>query len=325
MKLRWGKFMRGGMKLMKCKWIDNECYSALKGKKILVAGGTGFIGKRAVELFTQLGLKVYVLSRNKHENTDSITYAKADLNDYHSLKNKFEDTCFDFAVYMAANIPLRGSKKENYCDAKTSTFDPFINFCQAYLCNCKKFIYISSIDVLGGCSEIEYDETAPIRTATPYGLAKYIGELYTKNICQSLGISYGILRFSQVYGPHEPLVRIIPIVKNAMNDGTRFTLVTDGEEKRRFLFVDDAVKAIVNACLYSENDIYNIAGPDSITMKSLVLLIEKTWEKKIDFVITNEYKGEDNVPSINKAKELINYMPDIDMKTGMKIIMEAEK
>lgn len=309
---------------MRCEWMTESTYSSMKGKNILVAGGTGFIGKRAVEIFSGLGLDVYVLSRNSHKSLVHVTYVQADLFDIDTLRKAFQGITFDYAVYMAANIPLRSAKKENYYDAKLSTFDPFLNFCEAFLSRVARFVYISSIDVLGGCPDFEYDENAPVRIPTPYGLAKYVGEFYTKSICRTLDIPYTILRYSQVYGPNEPVVRIIPIMKRAMEDGSIFTLVTDGNEKRRFLFVDDAVKALLNGLAYARSEIYNIAGPDIITMKGLVQLIEETWGRKIDLAIKGERKGEDNVPSYAKAREHLHYRPDVGMVEGMRIVMEEE-
>lgn len=309
---------------MRCDWIHKSDYQVMQGKNILVAGGTGFIGRRAVEIFNQLGMNVFVISRKKHEDIDSIRYEVADLNNLESLKSVFKDIQFDYAVYMAANIPVRGSEKESYFDAKRSTFDPFMNFCEAFMINIKSFVYVSSVDVYGGCSAYEYDESAEIRIATPYGIAKYMGEFYTKNICGVSDIPYSVLRFSQVYGPNEPLVRIIPIIKKALREDTEFTLITDGSERRRFLFVDDAVKAVIHGLIYARSEVYNIAGPDVITMKGLVELIENTWDKSVRLVIKNEKKGEDNVPSYRLAQENIKFVPEVTMAEGMRITMEEE-
>ena len=317
---------------MKCKWLSNSDYSIFRGKTILVAGGTGFIGKRAVEIFADIGMKVFVLSRNVHVSTDRVKYTQVDLNDIDALKNAFTDlTTFDYSVYMAANIPLRGTQKENFYGAKRSTFDPFINFCNAFLQRINSFVYTSSIDVLGTCTEFEYDETIPVGFATPYGLAKYIGELYTKSMCHEYNIPFTILRYSQVYGPHEPVVRIIPIIKTVMNEGKQFILTTDGNERRRFLYIDDAVKAILHGLLYAKYansgtfNTYNIAGPDIISMKDLIKLIEKTWKKSIDLLIKGEIAGKDNVPSYENAKRDLHYTPDIGIKDGMRMIMEEEQ
>lgn len=310
---------------MRCNWASSEDYLSMRDKTILVAGGTGFIGKRAVEIFKTIGMRVFVLSRNFHDSTDLIQYAQADLTNIQSIRDAFYGIEFDYAVYMAANIPLRGEKKESFFDAKFSTFDPFINFCEVFLPRVSRFVYISSVDVLGGCPQYEYDESAPVKFATPYGLAKYIGEFYTRSICNENKIPYTILRYAQVYGPNEPVVRIIPIIKNMMNEGRQFVLITDGNERRRFLYIDDAVKAIIHGLLYANSGTYNIAGPDVISMKNLVKLIEMTWGKKIDLAIKGEVKGEDNVPSYENAKRDLFFDADIGLADGMRMIMEEEK
>ena len=312
---------------MKCNWISDNAYSLLRGKSVLVAGGTGFVGQRTVEMLDKIGMRVYVITRRRIEDLGNIHYLQGDLSENNDLQKINEEINeeVDYGIYMAANIPLRGQAKENYFDAKKSTFDPFINFCEQYLPKIKSFVYISSVDVLGGCAEFEYNEIAPIRVASPYGLAKYIGELYTKDICTVQKIPYTILRFAQVYGPNEPIVRIIPIIKKAMTSGNTFTLVTDGSERRRFLYVDDAVKSIIHGLIYASNETYNIAGPDYISMKDLVSLIERIWGKKIDLVIKAEIKGEDNVPSIEKARRELKFNPGIKMRDGMQMIMEEER
>lgn len=310
---------------MKCEWIVCEEYSSFKGKNILIAGGTGFIGKRATSIFRSLGLNVYIVSRKKQNHIEGVFYELGDLNSLNCLVDLFPGISFDYAVYMAANIPLRGEKKETYFDAKQSTFDPFINFCEAFLSRVKRFVYISSIDVYGGCSSYEYNEQAEIKVATPYGLAKYIGELYTRDLCETMRIPFSILRFSQVYGPNEPLVRIIPLIRHSMVEKTPFTLFTDGTEKRRFLFVDDAIKAIVHGLLYANSGVYNISGPEIITMQNLVKLIETTWNMSVNLTIKGVVRGEDNVPSYDKAQKEICFNPDISMAEGMLIIKEEEE
>lgn len=310
---------------MRCNWVSDADYACMKDKSVLVAGGTGFIGKRAVELFREIGMDVFVLSRRQYDSSASLQYAVADLADIDSLRKVFADMKFDYAVYMAANIPLRGAKKEDYYDAKCSTFDPFMNFCEVFLNRVSRFVYTSSVDVLGGCPQYGYDETAPIRSATPYGLAKYIGEFYTRSICGANNIPYTILRYAQVYGPDEPIVRIIPVIKNLIKNGGQFTLTTDGNERRRFLYIDDAVKAAVNGLRYANSGTYNIAGPDVISMKGLVELIESTWDRKIDLVVKGEAKGEDNVPSCDKASRDIHFVPDIGLAEGMQIIKKEEE
>ncbi len=303
----------------------NNNLKQLKGKKILLAGGTGFIGKRVAEVLERHGVQVVILTRRKRENTSNITYWKADLNEYEELKQYSEKQFFDAVLYMAANIPLAGSKKETYYEAKCSTLDPFVNFCDCFLRKTSKMIYVSSVDVLGACADFEYDERVLPNITTPYGLAKYCGEFYAKNICEQLGIEYKIYRFAQVFGPNEPVVRVIPILKNALLKGVEFNLYTDGTEMRKFLYIEDAVQAIICGLLSDRKGIYNIAGNEVITLNDLIVLMEKVWNKKLKICVFNKIVGIDNVPSIEKAKKELGFMPCYSIYQGLLEIREKEK
>ena len=116
---------------------------------------------------------------------------------------------------------------------------------------------------------------------SPYGLSKYCGKFYIKHYCEELGICWQCLRFSQVYDTNEPIVRIIPITKNALISDKLFSLYTDGQEKRRFLYVNDASEAIGGALLSDRKGIYNIAGKDVCTMEELARIMEHVYEKKL--------------------------------------------
>lgn len=309
---------------MKCNWIHNFKKEDFIGKRILVAGGTGFIGKRCVQFLSELGCKISVITRRKYENVENIRYFTADLFDINALRRLETDGDYDYAIYLAANIPLAGEKKETYLEAKCTTLDPLLNFCDLFLSKVKTIIYASSIDVLGDCDKVEYTEQEFINNPTPYGLAKYCGEFYIKIMSEKLGINYKILRFSQVYGPNEPIVRIIPILKKALLENTVFNLYTDGKEKRRFLYVDDAVQSILRCMLSDTCGVYNIAGNDIVSMIDLISKMEKVFDKKLHYNILNKIKGKDNVPSIEMAKKELLYSPNFSVEMGLENIKTEE-
>lgn len=306
---------------MKC---DNGL-DKLTGKKILLAGGTGFIGSRVVNFLESCGVQVVVLTRRDMADTLNTRYWNVDLSDYEKLKERSKQEEFYAAVYMAANIPLAGSKKETYYEAKCSTLDPFVNFCECFANKVSKMLYISSVDVLGACKEVGFRENVSPHVATPYGLAKYCGEFYVRNICEKFGIDYIIYRFAQVFGPNEPAVRIIPILKNALINDKEFMLYTDGTERRRFLYVEDAVQAVVRGLLSHKKGIYNIAGEEIITIHDLIILMEEIWDKKLKLSICNQMVGVDNVPCIEKANLELGFKPCYSIRQGLEEIKEKEK
>lgn len=293
------------------------------GKKYLIAGGTGFIGRRVVSFLADEGSLLDVISRRKFENHGNVHFIQEDLGDPGSI-GKPAETMYDACVYMAANIPEAGQKRETYYDAKESTLDPLVNFCEAYAGHCRAFVYISSVDVLGRPPEAGYDEGTVPGNATPYGLAKFCGEFYVRAYCARNGIPWKCLRFSQVYGPHEPIVRVIPILRNALLEGREFTLYSDGQEKRRFLYVDDAVKAVCCALEKEVSGVFNIAGAEVCTMEQLARTMESVYGRQLDLKILNKAAGYDNVPSIKKAQEQLGFFPSVFLKEGLELIKREE-
>lgn len=289
-------------------------------KKILIAGGTGFIGKRLVNRLLREGADIYVITRQNLVGDANLHYIKYDLVSNEDFPNIAET--FDFGIYMAANIPLKGSPKESYIDAKKSTLDPLIRFCELFLPAVRKFVYISSIDVLGTVDTPEYGEDEKVNAATPYGLAKYCGEFYAKGIAGDCGIPCTILRFSQVYGPGEPIVRIIPVLLDCLVNGREFSLYTTGNEERRFLYVDDAVQAILLSCCSEETGIFNIAGEDIISINDLIAAMEDVFGMKLKIKRLNVSNGSSNVPSIHKAQKLLSYKPQFGILEGLRKVRE---
>ncbi len=317
--------MQNDMKLSNYSWIKDIAKTDIGGKKILVAGGTGFIGKRLLQILSYLNAEVYAITRrNDYIKMKNIVYLKLDLRNLVGLKEMRNGNRYDAAVYMAANIPLRGEKKETLFDAKRATLDPYLNFLEAFGEDVKQLIYISSIDAIGHCAQEGYGEEIFPDTPTPYGLAKYAGEFYTKSLAEGLDIPYAILRFSQVYGPNEPVVRIIPILKECLLENRQFSLITSGNEKRRYLYIDDAAQAVCRAIVNKEMGVFNIAGPDTVTVMGLIRLMERIWNRKLDLEVKNIKEGEDNIPSIDKAETLLGYCPEISAEKGLVKVKEEE-
>ena len=308
--------MPGNMRLMN---LDN-----LKNKKILITGGTGFIGKRAVNILSQFGAVCYVITRRDIPDTDNIHYIKMDLSSsdtvqYEDLFNKYGE--FDAAIYMAANIPVIGQKKETYAEAVSSTLIPLVQFAQNVCGRIKNFVYTSTIDIVGVPEKINYTEDCELNAFTPYGLAKLSGEFYMRRIAAATGTVLKMLRFSQVYGPNEPIVRIIPILLDAVKNDKCFKLYGTGNEKRRFLYVDDAVQAIVKAVEYPESDVFNIAGASNDSILDLINISQKVYNKKLNIEKINvECKTFDNIPDITKAEKLLGFVPEFTLEKGIEKI-----
>lgn len=297
--------------------------------KILITGGTGFIGNIVTPILAEHGHECIVLTRRDIQSTNNhIQYIKCDLQkDTDDTMSRIAEQIgkCDAILYMAAKIPVIGQKKETFSDALLSTLYPLVRFIQAFGTFTKKIIYLSSIDTIGIPPCDYYDENCPSIAYSPYGIAKLAGETYLKSFATANNIALISLRFSQVYGPNEPMVRIIPILINAVKTNTPFTLYGDGNEKRRFLYVRDAANAIECALQSSATGTYNIAGKSIDSVNDLCRIVQAVYATKLNLShnssVTNTFN---NIPSIMRAQEELGFTPLYTLEMGIKEIKNAE-
>jgi UDP-glucose 4-epimerase len=303
---------------------------SIKNKRILLTGGTGLVGKHVTRLLTDAGAEVVSFTR-KHVTSDNphVTYITCDLRDLKRLHDEgnlppLRD--IDYLVYIAANIPQLHEKKETLLDAKENTLDPFLYVMEYYARNVKKIVYTSTIDIYGYPGIEQFDENTRIDPPTPYAIAKYAGEEYLKMYAKMNKSSYTILRFSQVYGENEPFVRVIPFVIDAALHNKSFTMWGNPQNKRKFLYAEDAAKAVIAGLEYEKNGIFQIAGSEEITIAQIVEIVEEVTGKKMIV----EHKNADSpmvhlTPSTSLAEKELKFNAKTLFKDGIaKVISSYE-
>ena len=200
----------------------------------------------------------------------------------------------------------------------------FVNFAENPSKLSDNFVYVSSIDCVGIPPTDNYNEEVDLKPFTPYAVAKLAGEEYIKSIANANKINLSILRFSQVYGENEPIVRIIPLLIDCILNDKEFNLYGTGLEKRRFLFAQDAADAILLAAESKISNTYNIAGKSVESIKDLITIAEKVFNKKLKInTVEISTKGFNNIPSIEKAQQLLKFEPKYSLLEGIKRIYDA--
>ena len=267
----------------------------------------------------------------KHVTSDNphVTYITCDLKDLkrlHDEGNLPHLGDIDYLIYIAANIPQLHEKKETLLDAKENTLDPFLYVMEYYAHNVKKIVYTSTIDIYGYPGIEQFDENTRIDPPTPYAIAKYAGEEYLKMYAKMNKSSYTILRFSQVYGEKEPFVRVIPFVIDAAMNNKPFTMWGNPQNKRKFLYAEDAAKAVIAGLEYEKNGIFQIAGSEEITIAQIVETVEEVTCKRMIV----EHKNADSpmvhlTPSTSLAEKELKFNAETLFKEGIaKVISSYE-
>ena len=313
----------------------------IKGKKILITGGAGFIGSNLCEFFLELGAIVRCfdnLSTGKEKNifellgNKNFEFINADIRN----KKDCQKACsgIDYVLHQAA----LGSVPRSIADPLLTNdvnIQGFLNMLVASRdSNVKRFVYAASSSTYGDSKELPKVEDNIGLPLSPYAITKYVNELYSMNFKRIYNFDTIGLRYFNVFGrrqdPDGAYAAVIPkFIKKLINHESP-VINGDGSFSRDFTYIDNVVQMNLR-CILTENktalnNIYNTAVGQRTDLNNLVDLLKKylsKYDPKILNITTKYGKfREGDIPhslaSIEKAKKYLDYMPTHDIKRGLK-------
>ena len=244
-------------------------------KKILIIGGTGFIGHHLAKKCLKLNWETSSISVNKpkkERRLKKVKYLHCDISRYKDLeKNTKKD--FNYVVNLGGYIDHNNKKK-----VYNSHFLGVKNLANIFL---KK--NIDSFVQMGSSAEYGIDrsplqENFKCKPQMIYGKSKLKATKFLITLFEKKKFPVTILRPYQVYGPKQSINRFVPLLINACIKNIKF-ITSHGKQKRDFVYVDDLISAILKSLSSkkSKGKIINIGSGKPITL----LKIMKTIQKKI--------------------------------------------
>lgn len=294
-----------------------------KKNKILICGGTGFIGQRLVKELLKKGRNINLLVYDKTPpsfKNKNLNVFKGSILDKEALKRALKES--DIVVNLVGSF-----NKDVYSINVLGSFN-LLEICKES--NIEKIVFISSEAVYGkymGKPNVESDCPKPI---TEYGFSKYIAEKAYKFYSDKYNIPTVILRLSSTYGPGQRIG--IGVLSSSLNSALKNQPVRihgDGKQGRDFLYVDDAVNGIIKSIDYKAKgfEIFNISGRKVYSLLELMSLIQKKLGKEIEikFLRPQEEDIKYMHSSYRKTKRLLNYEPKVSLEEGIVRIIDYYK
>lgn len=282
----------------------------LAGKKIVVTGGTGFIGTRIVAALKSQGADVVI--------------SKEDILDTEKMKEVFNGAWA--VVHQAGLPPIPLSVKDPLSSHRVNVTGTLSVFVAARDAGVDRVIYASSTTVYGKNPILPKVETLALEPCSPYSLQKAEVEMMAKLFYELYGLRSIGLRYSNVYGEGQDLTKsYVPVVAkfiSLLKEGKSPQIFGDGKQLRDFIFVDDIAHANVLA-LQSEKgfgEVYNIANGSSISLIELVEKLNSLMGTAIkpDFFPVRAGDNPDSVIDISKAKNELGYTPLVTLEEGLR-------
>ncbi|TMM53780.1 SDR family oxidoreductase [Maribacter algarum] len=308
---------------------------------ILVTGGAGFIGSNICKALLENGNQVRVLDNlatGQIKNIEPIlehpnfNFIQGDIRDLDICREACNE--IDYVLHQAA----LGSVPRSINDPITSNavnVSGFLNMLVACRdAKVKRFIYAASSSTYGDSETLPKVEDKIGKPLSPYAITKYVNELYADVFGKTYNMETIGLRYFNVFGRHQDpngaYAAVIPkFVLSFMNHESPI-INGDGSYSRDFTYIDNVIEANIRAILASKpkstNTVYNVAYGERTTLNELVVLVKnylaefdpKIGEIEIEYGQIRAGDVPHSLASIEKARKLLNYNPEFDMKTGLK-------
>lgn len=251
----------------------------------LVTGGAGFIGSHLVDGLLAAGGRVRVVDslasghrRNlaQHAGNPNLEVAIADVADPVAMAGAMAGVRRVFHLAALADIVPSIQNPEAYY--RSNVEGTFVTLQAARAAGVERFIYAASSSCYGIPDILPTPEEAAMRPQYPYALTKWMGECLALHWARVYGVPALSLRFFNIYGPRArtngTYGAVFGVFLAQMLAGEPLTIVGDGEQRRDFTYVSDAVDALVRA---AESDrvggSYNVGGDHPISINELVKLL----------------------------------------------------
>jgi nucleoside-diphosphate-sugar epimerase len=297
--------------------------------RYLVTGGAGFIGSNTVDELVKRGHSVVVLddlSSGKEENLaevrSKITFVKGSITDLEVVQKAIHQA--EYVIHLAARTSVPRSVKDPL-ETNRINVEGTLNVLLAARDNkVKRVVFAASSSAYGETPTLPKIETMQPDPISPYGVSKYVGELYAHTFGRCYGLETVCLRYFNIFGPRQdpdsPYSGVLSRFATAFLDEQRPVVFGDGEQTRDFTYVENAVQGNLLACdAPNATGVFNIGTGARISLNQTLDCLRRFSGKKLVAKYEPPREGDirDSQADISKARELLGYEPTVLFEEGL--------
>lgn len=276
--------------------------------KILVVGGTGFIGSHLVKHFSNMNHEVLSLSRKllrpKKIKEKNIKYYEGNLKNKKLLFKLTTD--IDVIIHCASSFTPRNP------DITGEDLENTKNLVEAFINNkVKKFVYFSSGGAIyGSDSLLPFSESCDPSPRSSYGKSKLKIENFLARKFKDDYEKLLILRPSNPYGPilsSKPLTGIISVALKTIYKKNSLDIYGDGSAYKDFIHINDLAKITYNLINSSKFGVYNIGSGEKTTINELMSIISNLINRELDIIYHDAF--DDDVSFFLDTEKVFSNQP----------------
>jgi nucleoside-diphosphate-sugar epimerase len=298
--------------------------------RYLVTGGAGFIGSNTVDELVRRGHSVVVLddlSAGKEDHLaevrNKITFIKGSITDIEMVRKAIFEA--EFVIHLAARTSVPRSMKDPI-ETNRINIDGTLNVLVAARdAKVKRIVFAASSSAYGETPTLPKTENMPPMPISPYGVTKYVGELYAQTFGRCYGLENVCLRYFNIFGPRQdpgsPYSGVMAKFCAAFLEETEPVIFGDGTQSRDFTYVDNAVQANLLACEAPNvsGKVFNVGTGNRISLNDIVESLGKISGKRLAPRYDPPRDGDirDSQADITLAREYLGYEPQVQFDEGL--------
>ena len=300
--------------------------------RYLVTGGAGFIGSNTVDELVQRGHSVVVLddfSGGKEENLaeirNKITIIKGSITDIEVVRKAMHEA--EFVLHLAARTSVPRSVKDPLETNRINVEGTLNVLVAAKELRVKRLVFAASSSAYGETPTLPKVESMQPAPISPYGVTKYVGELYGQAFLKCYGLETVSLRYFNIFGPRQdpgsPYSGVLAKFCTAFLEDAPPVVFGDGEQTRDFTFVDNAVHANLLACEAPNvaGKVFNVGCGDRISLNQVLAALGKVTGKPLKAQYDPPRDGDirDSQADISEARRYLGYEPRVGFEEGLEL------
>lgn len=294
--------------------------------KVIVTGGAGFIGSHLTDLLIEKDFEVHIidnLSGGKKENINpKAKFHELDICDLESIKPVIAGASYVF--HLAAKPRVQYSIENPIETDKINVGGTLNVLVAAHEGGVKRVIYSASSSAYGDQKIMPLREDMVAFPKSPYGLQKYVGEIYCRTWSSVYSLETVCLRYFNVYGPRinfeGAYALVIGKFLRQRQNGEPLTITGDGTQTRDFTHVRDVVRANLLAAQSEKvgrGEVINIGAGRNFTINKIAGLIGGPVEH-----IPSRLEPHDTLADNSLAKKLLGWSPEVKTEEAIKELKE---
>ncbi len=305
----------------------------LKDKRVLISGGSGFIGSHLARRMVQERAVVHILARQEStcwriDNIkDSVSIHRAELNDMEGLRAIVAAAKPEYVFHVAGNSRVRRLEGDlaQLDESLDVNVRGTLNLLRAlYIENAKLRVFLRAAGLEEyGRGPVPYVETQREEPVSPYSASQVAITQYVQMLRDTLPFPVVSLRFALVYGPAQSMDFMVPTLIEHCFRGEDLEM-SSGEQTRDWIYVDDVVDAALCAAVTpaSYGEIINIGSGQEIKVHDFARLVVDLAGAKIELHLGRRRTRLSEIQrlwcSIEKTRKLLDWIPQTSPEEGLK-------